>query len=185
MIPFRHHLISLAAVFLSLGIGILLGGMAGQPWFSVSEKEVLSKMESRYQQALKSNSELKQQMNRLQSEIEKNKAEAAHLMAARYTGSMEGNKLYLWHSADVSIAPLKRLLKQTGAVVVPYGSGITPLDGPLLVLAVTQPEWLHNLPENSRWLFVDQIPETIAQQWALLEQLQNLMTELKAEREKS
>ncbi|MEJ8548588.1 copper transporter [Brevibacillus borstelensis] len=185
MIPFRHHLISLAAVFFSLGIGILLGGMTGHSWFSIEEREVLSKMETRYSQALKSNNELKQQLHRLLIEMERNKEEAAHLMAVRYADAMQGNKVYVWHSAEFEVGRLVRLFEQVGVKIVPFGQGSVPLDGPLLALGKTKPVWLEQLPDECRWLFVDQVPQSFSQQWGLLDQVQKLMAEMSVEREKS
>ncbi|QQE72868.1 copper transporter [Brevibacillus composti] len=185
MIPFRHHLISLAAVFLSLGIGILLGGMTGQSWFSFNEQEWLSQMEKRYHQALKSNQELKQQINRLLAEMEKNNTEAAHLMAVRYADAMQGKRIYVWHEAEAPVAPLRKLLERTGLELVPYKGGGTAIDGPLLAFGGARPAWLDELPEEVRWLHLDQLPQTFSQQWELLDRLQKMLTEMKTEREKS
>ncbi|MED1875025.1 copper transporter [Brevibacillus borstelensis] len=185
MIPFRHHLISLVAVFFSLGIGILLGGMTGHSWFSFEEQAVLSKMETRYSQALKSNNELKQQLNRLLIEMERNNEEAAHLMAVRYADAMQGNKVYVWQSPELQIGRLLRLFEQVGVEIVPYGQGSAPLDGPILALGKTKPDWLEQLPGECRWLFVDKVPETFSQQWGLLDRVQKLMAEMRVEREKS
>lgn len=185
MIHFRYHLISLTAVFFALGVGIFLGGTAGQSWFAMGEKEVLTKMEAKYDRALKSNNELRQKMNRLLLEVERSNEEVIHLMAMRYADDLQGSRLYVWHSEDVMRARISRILHSVGVKVMPYSVGTLMEDGPLLVFAREKPEWLSRLPQTCRWLQIEQIPDSPAKQWALLEQVQKLMTEMRIEREKS
>lgn len=185
MIHFRYHLISLAAVFFALCVGILLGGTAGQSWFAMGEKEVLTKMEAKYDRALNSNNELKQQMSQLLLEVERSNDEVIHLMAMRYANDLQGSKVYVWHPEDVALERITRIMNLAGVEVMPYTESRDLVDGPLLVFARDKPEWLDRLPKQYRWLHVEHVPDSPAKQWALLEKMQKLMTEMRVEREKS
>ena len=185
MIHFRYHLLSLVAVFSALGVGILLGGTVGQPWLQQGEREVLARMEAMYDRALKSNNEMKQQMSRLLQEVEQNNREVIHLMAMRYADDLQGSKVYVWHPPEVQLEPFARVLVSVGMKVVRYKEGDRLDDGPLLLFAAEKPAWLTGLPDNSRWLHVEQVPNSPARQWELLENVQKLLTEMRMEHEKS
>ncbi|MFD2371870.1 copper transporter [Brevibacillus sp. GCM10020057] len=186
MIHFRYHLLSLTAVFVALGVGILLGGMAGHNWFAVGEQEVLAKMEAKYDKALKSNNELKQQMNRLLMEVERSNEEVIHLMAMRYSPDLSGSKVYIWHQPDLKMAPLQRLLSSVGVDVLPYekGASLEKGNGLLLIFSHEKPSWVEGLEGPRHWLLVEQVPDSPAKQWALLEKVQKLLTEMRVDREK-
>lgn len=185
MIHFRYHLLTLVSVFLALGVGILLGGTAGHSWFALGEQEVLTRMEAKYDQALKSNNDLKQQMNRMLKEIEQSNQDVIHLMAMRYANELQGSKIYYWHAPELNMARISQVMNSVGIELVPYKEKGALIDGPLLLFAPTKPEWLSQLPEKSRWLHVEQVPLTPASQWELLEKVQKLLTEMRIEHEKS
>jgi hypothetical protein len=185
MIQFRYHLLSLAAVFCALGVGILLGGMAGHSWFTVGEQEVLAKMEAKYDRALKSNNELKQQMNRLLLEVERSNEEVIHLMAMRYSQDLSGSRVFVWNQPGLELDSITRLLRSVGVNVIPYQEGDSLENGLLLVFAHEEPQWLSELPAPRRWVQVQQMPDSPAKQWALLEKVQKMMTEMRLEHEKS
>ncbi|CAJ1002955.1 MULTISPECIES: copper transporter [Brevibacillus] len=185
MIHFRHHLLSLAAVFLALGIGILLGGTAGQSWFALKEQEVLKNMEAKYDQALRSNSELKQQLNRILAEMERNHEEMEQLLASRYANELKGSSVYVWHADQQQLLRLKQIFRSVGVNVLAYREGSIPSDGPLLVFGPVQPDWLSTLPNDCRWLYAEEVPDSPSKQWGLLENVQKLLTEMREAREKN
>jgi hypothetical protein len=185
MIHIRYHLITVMAIFLALGVGILLGGTAGQSWFALKEQEFLSSMEDKYDKALKSNNELKQKLNQLIVQIERSNEEVLHLMAVRYAEDLQGSKVYVWHPETVEVGFLKRILLSVGVEVIPYTVGGTPSDWPLLVFGREKPAWLDRLPAECKWLHVQVPPDSPAKQWKLLEEVQTLLKEKRLEREKS
>lgn len=185
MIPFRYHLLSLAAVFFALGVGILLGGTAGHSWFAWGEREVLAKMEAKYDRAVKSNNELRQQMNRLLLEVERSEEEVTHLMAMRYSPDLSGNKVFVWHEPGMKLTSVTRLLESTGVDVQSYREGEALGNGLLLVFAHEEPQWLGGMQQPSRVLKFAQVPDSPAKQWALLENVQKKLSEMRVEREKS
>ncbi|MGN7468839.1 copper transporter [Brevibacillus sp. SAFN-007a] len=185
MISFRYHLITLAAVFVALGVGILLGGTAGHPWLSEGAQEVLAKMEAKYDRALKSNHDLRQQVNRLLREVEKSHEEVVHMMAMRYGNELAGKKVYVWQETDQEAKEITRLMHAIGINVVAYPGDGTWEDGLLLVVAGQPPPWLQKRAGTGKWLLVEQVPDSLAKQWALLEQVQETMTERRVARETS
>ncbi|MFF0826906.1 copper transporter [Brevibacillus sp. NPDC003359] len=184
MIPFRYHLISLAAIFVALGVGILLGGTAGHSWISQGTKEILSKMEAKYDHALKSNHELRHQMNRLLKEVARSNEEVVQLMSIRYVDELAGSKVYVWQEDGHVAERIKQLMHSVGMEVVSYGEGNSWEDGVLLVVARQAPLWLREKQANS-WIQVVEMPDSPAKQWSLLEQVQNRLAERKGSREKS
>lgn len=185
MIHFRYHLLSLIAVFFALGVGILLGGTAGQNWFALGEKEVLTRMEEKYDRALKSNNELKQQMRQLLKEMEQSNQDVIHLMAMRYANDLQGKRVYLWQQPDLQLGQISQVMESVGIELVKVEGGIAEIDGPLLLFGQVKPDWLSQLPSHSRWLQVEQVPITPAAQWELLENVQKLLAEMRIEHEKS
>jgi hypothetical protein len=183
MMHVRYHLITIAAIFLALGIGILIGGTAGQSWFSLTEKEFLRSMETKYDKALKSNNELKQQVNRLIIQVERSNEEVIHLMAVRYAEDLQGQKIYVWHPPELRIDDLQRVLQSVGVDVQAYQPGQT-VDDPLLIMGRELPSWVRQLPPKSKWLHVESMPDSPAKQWKLLESVQILMREKRVELEK-
>jgi len=185
MIHFRYHLLSLIAVFFALGVGILLGGTAGQTWFALGEKEVLTRMEEKYDRALKSNNELKLQMRKLLKEMEQSNQDVIHLMAMRYANDLQGSKVYLWHPPDLELGRISQVMESVGIELEKIEGGNTVSNGPLLLFGQTKPDWLSQLPSHCRWLQVEQVPVTPASQWELLEKVQKLLAEMRIEHEKS
>ncbi|WP_126427493.1 copper transporter [Brevibacillus marinus] len=185
MVNVRYHLVTIAAIFLALGIGILLGGTAGQSWFAARQQEFLLKMEEKYDQALRSNNELKQQVNELIVQVERNNEEVIHLMAARYAGDLQGQKLYVWRPDGLEMAHLERVLASVGVQTVPFQPAQSDYSYPLLLFGKERPAWVAALPAECKWLHVEAVPDSPAKQWQLLENVQLLLKEMRWEHEKS
>lgn len=188
MINIRYHFITIASIFLALGIGILLGGTTGQSWFTEKEREFLVNMEKKYNQALKNNNELKQQVNRLILEVERNNEEVIHLMVARYAEDLHGEKLYVWQADSIDTNGLKRIFDPIGIKLIPYHPEVDQkktLDSPLLLIGTELPDWIHSFPSEQKWLHLKALPDSPSKKWKLLESVQTLLKEKRWEREKS
>lgn len=66
MLSTRYHIASIMAVFLALGVGILIGGTLGQKWMHEAEDSVVKMLMNKYDQQLSVNQELKKQLGSLQ-----------------------------------------------------------------------------------------------------------------------
>ncbi|MBO8163116.1 MAG: copper transporter [Brevibacillus sp.] len=185
MIHIRYHLLTIASIFLALGIGILLGGTAGQSWFAARQQEFLLSLEEKYNNALKSNNELKQQVNELIVQVERSNEEVIHLMAARYADDLQGQKVYVWRPLDLELHNLDRVLSSVGVEAVPFQPGQSDYSYPLLLFGKERPEWVSSLPAECKWLHMETVPDSPAKQWKLLENVQLLMKEMRWEIEKS
>ncbi|MFM1653110.1 copper transporter [Brevibacillus sp. B_LB10_24] len=188
MIHFRYHLIAIAAIFLALGIGILLGGTAGQSWFAASEQEFWNRLEARYNQTLKSNHELKEQVDQLIDRVERNNEEVIHLLAARFADELNGQQVYIWRPETAAAGEVERVLGLAGLKVAEYRYGQSERETktvPLLILGRETPHWLNSLAGNVRWMRVENAPKSPTEQWKLLEKVRELIKEVRWEREKS
>lgn len=185
MVHFRYHLITIAAIFLALGLGILLGGTVGQTWFAYTEKGFLSSMELKYDKALKSNNELKQQVQALIVQVERSNEEVFHLMAIRYAEALQGQKVFVWHAPEESIDLLTRVMDKVGVQVVAYVPEAPLPEAPLIVVGKELPAWAQKLPFEASYIHLESLPDSPSKQWKLLEQVQMLLKEKRMELEKS
>lgn len=188
MINLRYHYITIASIFISLAIGILLGGTAGQSWFTAKEREILAHMEQKYNKTLKSNNELKQQVTQLIRQVEQSNEEVTHLMVTRYSVELQGQSVYLWYPDSLDPQSCKRILQSVGITVVPYNPQVHVRDAansPLLILGKEYPQWIHQLPADQKWIQIETVPNTPSKQWKLLESVQTLLKEKRWEHEKS
>ncbi|WP_134683196.1 copper transporter [Brevibacillus migulae] len=185
MIHIRYHLMTIAAIFFALGAGIILGGTAGQAWFADTEKEFLSSMEAKYDKALKSNNELKQQLNQLIVQVERSNEEVIHLMAVRYAEDLQGEKVLVWHTPETQIDLVKRILQTVGVEMIAYNPNAALPDIPLLIVGRELPAWAQRIPVEAGYIHVDTLPDSPAKQWKLLERVQMLLKEKRMKLEKS
>jgi hypothetical protein len=98
---------------------------------------------------------------------------------------MQGEKVYVWHPQGLQIDMLKRILLSVGVQVIPYQAGMQTTDSPLLLFGRENPEWISQLPAESKLIRVESIPDSPAKQWKLLEDVQALLKEKRLEDEKS
>ncbi|MGD8189095.1 copper transporter [Brevibacillus ginsengisoli] len=188
MINIRYHFITIASIFLALAIGILLGGTAGQSWFTAKEREIFESMEQKYNKTLKSNNELKKQVNQLMMQVEKSNEEVTHLMVTRYANELQGQHVFIWYPDSLNPSLYTRILESVGLHVVHYDPPVTssnPQKEALLILGKEVPEWIHRLPSGVKWVQVDTMPNTPSKKWKMLEIVQTLLKEKRWENEKS
>lgn len=185
MIHIRYHLITVASIFFALGVGILLGGTAGQSWFADTEKEFLKSMEAKYDKALKSNNELKQQLNELIIQVERSNEEVIHLMAVRYAEDLQGQKMLVWQAPDMRSDQVNRVLQSVGVDIQAYDPQMADPQLPLLIVSKALPDWVQKLPLDCTYLHVDTPPDSPSKQWKLLERVQMMLKEKRMELEKS
>jgi len=185
MVHFRYHLTTLAAVFLSLGIGILLGGTAGRHWFDDTQQAIFVRMEEKYDQALKQNIALREQIRQLSSQAEQNSHEVLHLMAVRYADILQGQEIAVWFADHKKFNHAKQVLDSLGMKTRAYDTRGYKSELPLLILADELPDWAHALPDQAKWTLVSDIPHSPAKQWELIEKIQGMIEEKRREDEKS
>lgn len=182
MITLRYHIITLVAVFLSLGLGIILGGSIGQNWINEKQQTLLVGLEDKYDQAVKSNNMLQKQIQELSSRIEQSNEEFSTLVSKGYHTNLRGKKLGLWMQEGIQAEPLLQLLTSVGVETVLLTDPVTnpALTYPVLLIGESTPPWIHQLTEGS-WLQLKQSTLSPSEQWELLQQIQDLYKENKHE----
>lgn len=117
MLSTRYHLFTIISIFLSLGIGIVLGGSLGQQWLTEKQHILMDQLVNRYDEQLAKNRKLTRDMYELQQTIneEKNKTDA--LLRSTVRASLK-NRFLLVYSADKGRASrLKRMIEWAGGQV--------------------------------------------------------------------
>ncbi len=66
MLSGKYHMGSLVAVFLALGVGILIGGTMGQSWMDQTEAQLIEHMLGKYESAMQENQKLHKHIASLQ-----------------------------------------------------------------------------------------------------------------------
>lgn len=178
MISLRYHIITLVAVFLSLGLGIILGGSIGQNWINEKQQTLLVGLEDKYDQAVKSNNMLQKQIQELSLRIEQSNEEFSTLVSKGYHTNLRGKKLGLWMHDATQAGPLNQLLTSVGLETVLITDPIsTPIPSyPILLIGEVDPPWIHQLSEGS-WLQLKQATLRPYEQWELLQDIQDLYKE--------
>jgi|GEM_PF-864497 hypothetical protein len=66
MLSARYHIATIIAIFLSLGIGIVIGGTLGQKWAAQAENSIVDLLTDRYEMVLAENQWMKKQIGSLE-----------------------------------------------------------------------------------------------------------------------
>lgn len=66
MLSTRYHIATIIAIFLSLGIGIVIGGTLGQRWTIQAENSIVHMLTDRYEMLLAENQVMKKQIGSLE-----------------------------------------------------------------------------------------------------------------------
>jgi len=66
MLSARYHIATIIAIFLSLGIGIVIGGTLGQRWAVQAENTIVDMLTDRYEMMLAENQVMKKQIGSLE-----------------------------------------------------------------------------------------------------------------------
>lgn len=177
MVTLRYHIATIIAVFLSLGVGILLGAGTGQQWLYEKEQLLLERLELKYEDAMKSNRMLQQQLQELTSKIEASNQDFISLVTNNYSPELKDQTIALWYSDGIDGGKVKEILTQVGMQVKVTAEGWQETRAPLLVVGPKLPQWINQLPGDAAWLHVPQEPISPLDQWKLLQNISLLVKE--------
>lgn len=118
MYGFRYHVMTLIAVFLALGLGLLLGGTLGQEALVKEQVQMLDRLENRYQQAKTENGQLSKKTTDLQAQSTQLQQVIAKMGHHYVRDRLVGKKIALLHMEPTNLSPLLNALEQAGAEVV-------------------------------------------------------------------
>ena len=178
MISHRYHMITIVAVFLSLGLGIILGGSIGQNWINEKQQTLLVGLGEKYDQALQSNSMLQDQIQELSVRIEQANEEFSLLVSKGYLTDLNEKTIGLWIKPGNTDVTFTSFLQSVGMKVVRFNEApsTTQLSFPILVIGEGHPPWAKEVPDGLI-LQVDKASLTPSEQWELLQRIQEIYKE--------
>ena len=97
LITNRFYITTIIAIFLSLSMGILIGGTLGQQWIQQNQDKVVSYFQSEADQLRKRNKEYEQTTKVLEEELKAKKEEISVLFNKTVNRMIDGKKI-LWVS---------------------------------------------------------------------------------------
>ncbi|GAB7386177.1 hypothetical protein BSNK01_00120 [Bacillaceae bacterium] len=189
MVTFRYHFITVMAVFLALGVGILVGGSIGQQWLNEKQQALLQRLERRYTEAVKSNEQMQGQLADLTKKIEQTNQEFVSILTQKYAPELKDKNVLLWFEGTEPPLALQGMLQSVGMRVfqpqdvrkmpalpdlILYFSGERPtLSSPIVVIGENPPKWIDELTND--WVQFSNEPSSFIEQWQLLQTIQLLI----------
>lgn len=128
LIDFRAHVVSLVAVFLALGLGIIIGlGMGGQSLVSW-ERAVVQRLEGDFKQLRTQNVALATANQQLTATVQADNQFAEQAGPLLVAGKLNGSRIVVISSrSDLDLTPLLAMLRSAGAAV----PAVLTLTGPI------------------------------------------------------
>ncbi|MBX5463941.1 MAG: copper transporter [Clostridia bacterium] len=132
MIDLRTHVISLVAVFLALGIGLLLGlSLADRQPVTQTQQGLITRLESQYDRLRGENESLAGRVQQLSQSLAQEQQAHGELLDLLVGGRLQGLRVALFDlgSPDEESA-VRSLLEQAGAQVTLVATFLGPLEPP-------------------------------------------------------
>lgn len=177
MITLRYHIITISAVFLSLGLGIILGGSIGQNWINEKQQTLLLSLEEKYDQAVQSNKELQEQIHELSLRMEQSNQEFSTFVSNGYLSVLEGKRVGIWRPEELDVGQLEQLLNSVGLQIIRLESEMPAEKYPVIFIGENRPEW-HRQLEPGLGVSVQSPVLNHTEQWELLRNIQLVYKEI-------
>ncbi len=118
-INMRYLIITLIAVFLALGIGILIGfQLDSQDIILQQQDDLIKSLENKFDQLTQTNQSLENQIKQLQSNIERDQAFMKNIFADYVQNKLSGLTVTIIETSESSLYPqLKYALETAGATI--------------------------------------------------------------------
>ncbi|GGA39548.1 hypothetical protein GCM10007416_10660 [Kroppenstedtia guangzhouensis] len=117
MISNRTLLHTLIAVFLSLGVGILLGGTGGHSWFEQREGVLLDKLEQRMDQLSQEQDRLRKNLQGREENLERLRGQNRVLLREAVKGRLKGCLVLVFGGSDREARRLGEAIRAAGGVI--------------------------------------------------------------------
>jgi len=117
MITNRFYITTIIAIFLSLSLGILIGGTLGQQWINKNQQQLLSHFEAKSEELKETNHQLEKRVEEMTVDNQALKEDYQVLFTKSITNVIEGKKI-LWinHTKD-NYQPLRETLEISGGII--------------------------------------------------------------------
>lgn len=125
LISNRYYITTIIAIFLSLSLGILIGGTLGQQWINEKQQNLISFYEAKSEKLQKTNSELEKSQEELRIFYHQLKDEYKMLFTKSISQAIDGKK-FLWiNSTDQKFKSLQDTIELAGGVIYEIDQGIS------------------------------------------------------------
>ncbi len=177
MITLRYHIATIIAIFLSLGVGILLGAVTGQQWLSEQEQDLLLNLEQKYESALESNRQLEYQLQELNLKMEQANRDLLQLVTHNYSPMLEGRTVSIWYENSLDGKKVIDMLSRVGVSVYDVTDQLGLVHPPVIVIGRNKIPYQLALLPNDQKLHISQTPQTPTEQWDFLQKVWFLLKE--------
>lgn len=117
MITNRYYIITIIALFLSLTLGILIGGTLGQQWINNSQQKLISYYEEKVEKLTIEKNELMKLNNQLNTNNEIIINDYQKLFDSSIADIISGTKILWVNDSDYSYKNLQRTVELAGAEI--------------------------------------------------------------------
>jgi hypothetical protein len=135
----RYHILTLVAVFLSLGLGLLLGGTLGEQVIVKQQTQLLQKLEDRYTQSKADNAKLQKQSQDLTQQTTELQSVMAQVGGHYVRDKLAGQKVAVLQLQPADLSSLRDTLEAAGANL---SASAELRDVPALIAALNSDEAL-------------------------------------------
>lgn len=166
IIDLRYHIASLVAVFLALGIGILVGSsILSVDTLEKQQEQIAERLESHLKELREENQAMRAEVFAAEAEMELQKQFLRESLPRLVAGQLEGRRIALVQTAAHPVdADLSKLLKAAGAEVV----SVTTIPGELELAEHEEQllglgEWQQVPKDGPRGLVADEIARALVE----------------------
>ncbi|WP_054949534.1 copper transporter [Numidum massiliense] len=117
MISTRYHLFTVMAIFLSLGVGILLGGSLGQKWLSEQKQSLMAQLERRYEEQVTRNRQLVKEKKAAHTLYARERQHMAQILQLSLARKLQDRFFVVFSANPTRAARLERMIRWAGGRV--------------------------------------------------------------------
>jgi hypothetical protein len=117
MMTLRYHFGTIIAIFLALGVGIVIGGTLGQPWISTTQHEMFQILAKKYDESTKQNEVMHEQMVDLSRDLERATSQFSTLLTRTMEPVLAGKQVVWLRSSEKDLSLLELVIQSAGGKV--------------------------------------------------------------------
>lgn len=117
LITNKYYITTIIAIFLSLSLGILIGGTLGQQWINNNQQKLVSYFKAKSEELQKTNQDLEKKNDELLSSYQSLKDDFQILFTKSISHTIDGRKLLWINSTNEDFESIKRSIKIAGGII--------------------------------------------------------------------
>jgi hypothetical protein len=114
MMTLRYHFGTIIAIFLALGLGIVIGGTLGQPWISSTQHEMFQILAKKYDETTSQNMEMQKQMKDLSTELEQATVQFSTLLTRTMDPVLQGKNIVWINDGTMDASLISMVIRSAG-----------------------------------------------------------------------